>query len=71
MTVQDLEWESGVKLLDFQVLDEGQPADASLRVRVRLTTEGGRGKAKATEKTVSYLVGTSPSVTVFRDMLRR
>jgi hypothetical protein len=71
MTVQDLEWESGVKLIDYQVLDDGQTADANLRVRVKLTTEGGKGKAKTTGKTVSYLVGTSPSVTVFRDILRR
>ena len=28
-------------------------------------------KDKTTEKTVWYLVGTSPSVTVFRDMFRR
>jgi hypothetical protein len=71
MTVQDFDWESGIKLLDYQILDDGQPADANLRVRVKLTMSGGKGKAKSTEKTVSYLVGTSPSVTVFRDMLRR
>src|SRR4051812_11156569 len=71
MTVQDLEWESGVKLVEYQVLGEGEPADANLRVRVKLTTESGKGKSKTAEKTVSYLVGTSPSVTVFRDMLRR
>jgi hypothetical protein len=71
MTVQDFEWESGVRLLEYEVLDEGQPADANLRVRVKLTTEGGKGRAKTTEKSVNYLVGTSPSVTVFRDMLRR
>jgi hypothetical protein len=71
MTVQDLEWESGARLIDYQILGEGEPAGANLRVRVKVTTEGGKGKSKSTEKTVNYLVGTSPSVTVFRDMLRR
>src|SRR5437763_4708754 len=28
MTVQDLEWEGGAKLVDYQIVDDGQPADA-------------------------------------------
>jgi hypothetical protein len=71
MTVQDFDWEGGTKLVDYQILDDGQPVDANLRVKVKLTTTGGRDKARTVEKTVTYLVGTSPSVTVFRDMLRR
>jgi hypothetical protein len=71
MTVQDLEWEGGAKLVDYQIMDDGQTADANLRVKVRLTTSGAKAGSKSTEKTVSYLVTTSPSVTVFRDMLRR
>ena len=71
MTVQDLEWEGGAKLIDYQILDDGQPADANLRVKVKLTTSSAKAGGKNTEKTVSYLVTTSPSVTVFRDMLRR
>jgi hypothetical protein len=71
MTVQDFDWAAGSKLIDYQILDDGQPADANLRVKVKLTTSGGQGKTKTAEKTVTYLVGTSPSVTVFRDMLRR
>jgi hypothetical protein len=38
---------------------------------LKLTLAGNQGKGKKVEKTVYYLVGTSPSVTVFRDMLRR
>jgi hypothetical protein len=71
MTVQDLEWEGGAKLIDYQILDDGQQADANLRVKVKLTTSGAKGGSKNSEKTVNYLVTTSPSVTVFRDMLRR
>jgi hypothetical protein len=68
MTVQDLEWQSGAKLVDYEVLGDGDPADANLRVKVKLTLAG---KGKNTEKTVNYLVTTSPAVTVFRDAMRR
>ena len=46
MTVQDLDWEGGAKLLDYQIVDDGQPADANLRVKVRLTTSGARAGGK-------------------------
>ncbi|APW63951.1 hypothetical protein [Paludisphaera borealis] len=68
MTVQDLEWQSGAKLVDYEVLGDGEPADANLRVKVKLTLAG---KGKNAEKTVNYLVTTSPAVTVFRDAMRR
>ncbi len=68
MTVQDFDWASGAKLIDYEIFDDGKAYDANLRVQVKLSL-GGPGKA--TEKKVWYLVGTSPSVTVFRDALRR
>ncbi len=71
MTVQDFDWASGTKLLDYQVLDEGQARGANLSVKVKLTLAPSQGKGKNVEKAVYYLVGTSPSVTVFRDMLKR
>jgi hypothetical protein len=75
MVVQDLEWGSGAKLLDYQLVDDGKAYDANLRVQVKLSLAGGRGKAAPatdkTEKKVWYVVGTSPKVTVFRDMLRK
>jgi hypothetical protein len=72
MTVQDFDWEAGARLIDYRVVDDGQAADANLRVQVQLTLNGpGPDRGKTTEKTVWYLVGTSPSVTVFRDMFRR
>ena len=75
MIVQDFEWESGAKLLDYQLVDDGKAYDANLRVQVKLKLAEGKGKAAAagedSEKTVWYLVGTSPKVTVFRDMLRK
>ena len=72
MTVQDFDWAAGAKLIDYQVIDDGKAYDANLRVQVKLTLSNpGKDKGKAAEKTVWYVVGTSPSVTVFRDMLRR
>ena len=74
IVVQDFEWDSGAKLLEYQLVDDGKAVDANLRVQVKLTLAGGGGKAptgKNSEKTVWYLVGTSPKVTVFRDMLRK
>ena len=71
MTIQDFEWQRGAKLLDYKLLGDGQARDANLSIQVKLTLAPATGKSKNLEKTVYYLVGTSPSVTVFRDMLRR
>jgi hypothetical protein len=74
MTIQDFDWAGGARLVDYQIIDNGQAYDANLRVRVKLVLDGAasaKKTGKAVEKTVWYLVGTSPSVTVFRDSLRR
>ncbi|HZW34477.1 MAG TPA: hypothetical protein VFF52_27380 [Isosphaeraceae bacterium] len=73
MTIQDFDWASGAKLIDYQLVDDGKAYDSNLRIQVKLTLDGGRGRGKGTttEKKVWYLVGTSPAVTVFRDLLRR
>ena len=42
MIVQDFEWESGAKLLDYQLVDDGKAYDANLRVQVKLTLAGCR-----------------------------
>jgi hypothetical protein len=73
MIVQDFEWAAGTKLVDYQIIDDGKAEDANLRVQVKLALNAVQGKTagKSAEKKVWYLVGTSPKVTVFRDMLRR
>jgi hypothetical protein len=70
MTAQDFEWTSGSKLVEYQILDEGKEEGTNLRVQVKITLIQ-PGKIKAVEKKASYVVGTSPSVTVFRDIMRR
>jgi hypothetical protein len=71
MTVQDFDWMAGAKLLDYQIQGDGEAKDANLSIKVKLTLDGVQGKSKKAEKTVSYLVTTSPSTTVFRDTLKR
>jgi hypothetical protein len=70
MIAQDFEWSSGAKLLDYRMVDDGKEESANLRVQVKLTLAAD-GKKKPIEKTATYVVGTSPSVTVFRDIMKR
>ena len=72
MVAQDFEWVQGAKLIDYQVVDDGKEEGANLRVQVKLTLANpGKDKGKPVEKKASYVVGTSPSLTVFRDIMRR
>lgn len=68
ITVQDMDWSSGAQLVAFEVLEGADPVDANLVARVKLKLRAPAGGE--TEKTATYLVGTSPVLTVFRDMFR-
>lgn len=70
ITVQDFDWMNGLTLVDYRIIDDGKPLDANLSVPVKLTLTGGPAKKKPRDKTVYYLVGTSPETTVFRDMFK-
>ena len=65
IVAQDMDWLAGAKLLDYRVKGEGTPMDSNLRVPVQLTLKSRDGKDVT--KTVTYLVTTSPAVTVFRN----
>jgi len=67
VVVQDFDWQGGARLVDYQVLGDGDCMDANLRCPVRLTLRDARGQAA--QKEVVYLVGTSPQLTVFREVL--
>jgi hypothetical protein len=75
MTVQDFEWDTGAKLIDYQLLGDGWADGPNLRIEVKITITGepvkGKNEAKPAEKKASFVVGTSPRLTVFRDMMRR
>lgn len=66
--VQDIDWTSGAKLVKYELSGDGTEADGSLLTQVKLTLQSSRGGPK--EKTVTYIVGTSPGLTVLRDILR-
>lgn len=66
IVVQDMDWKAGTKLHAFEILGEGNAVDANLYCKVKLQVESpGKGKS---EKTVTYLIGTSPVLTVFRSV---
>jgi hypothetical protein len=64
IVAQDFDWMGGHRLLAYEVTGAGQD-DANLRIPVRMTIRTTQGKELS--KNVSYVVGTSPSLTVFRD----
>jgi hypothetical protein len=66
ITAQDLDWITGAKLVEFKVEGDGNTIGSNLRVPVRLDVKTKDGKVVT--KNVNYLVGTSPAVTVFRDI---
>ena len=68
VVVQDMDWSGGAKLKEFEILGAGEPRDANLYCQVKLVLEGaGRG---VQPRTVTYVVGTDPVLTVFRDMFQ-
>lgn len=62
--VQDFDWMSGAKLLDYTILPDDKEIDANLEANVKLKLKDKAGAES--EKTVIYLVGTAPKMTVFR-----
>ncbi len=66
IVAQDFDWMAGAKLEGYTLLDDGRAEDANLRVRVQLAVRPAQGVAA--KKTVSYVVGTDPKLTVFRAM---
>lgn len=64
VVVQDMDWKSGAALQSFEINGEGEAIDANLHCQVKLKLLL-PNKTKS-EKTVTYLVGTSPVTTVFR-----
>lgn len=66
IVAQDMDWEAGAALIKFDVLDDGQDGSVNLRVPVELTIKDKAGKE--VKKKVKYMIGTSPVITVFREI---
>ncbi len=67
ITVQDFDWQSGLQLIDFETLGNDRRDDANLHCPVRLKLRDSAGNEM--EKRVTYVIGTSPVITVFREMM--
>lgn len=65
ITVQDLDWMGGSRLMSYEVVGEGTTDDANLRIPVKLTLQTPDGKE--VKKNVSYVVGTGKALTMFRE----
>jgi hypothetical protein len=65
IVVQDVDWSMGKKLVGYEIVSD-KAIDSNLHCEVKLTIEEG-GEQKT--QTVTYLVGTSPVLTVFRKIL--
>lgn len=68
VVVQDLEWSGGAQLVSFQIQGEGEPRDANLYCKVQIVTSN--GGQTSPPRIVTYVVGTDPVLTVFRDMFQ-
>lgn len=66
IVVQDMDWESGLQLVEYEVLGPGTAEDANLLCPVKLVLRSSDGET--TTKEVTYIVGTSPRLTVFRKL---
>jgi hypothetical protein len=66
ITAQDLDWLGGATLVDYEVTGDGKSVEANLYVPVTLTLTTAKGK-EVTKK-VTYIVSTSPYLSVFRTL---
>lgn len=64
MVGKDSDWDQGRKLLSFEILPEQRTDGANMFFQVRRKVKTPKGAELDQE--VSYVVGTSPVVTVFR-----
>ena len=63
VVIQDFDWKGGAQLTSYEILTS-EAIDANLHCQVKLSLNSPTGAES--EKTVTYLVSTSPVLTVFR-----
>ena len=68
IVVQEALWSQGRQLEHYELLGEGREEDANLFCEVELTLVDAAGDPPQ-KKTVTYVVGTAPVLTVFRAIL--
>lgn len=68
IVVQEAQWTNGAKLQEFQLIGDGRAEDANWYCEVQLTLMKAGG-SEPIKKTVTYVVGTDPVLTVFHAIL--
>jgi len=64
ITAADPKWQSGHRLLRYEIADKDQPVGGDLRCRVVLVLQGPDGKQ--TEEKAVFSVSTAPALVVVR-----
>ena len=67
ITVQDMDWLAGIKLVTYEFSGNERLDAANLHCSVKLLLRDAEGRE--TEKDVTYVIGTDPVTTVFREMM--
>lgn len=67
ITVGDPDWESGSKLLTYEIMGEETSDGRNMHLQAHLTLQSPQGEA--VQQTVSFVVGTHPVITIFREDL--
>lgn len=65
IVARDEDWEGGAELVAYEVLPDERSDGTNLHIPTRLTLKKPKGKETKTD--VTYVVGTSPAVSVFRE----
>lgn len=68
IVVQEALWSDGRKLLAYELKDDGRVEDANWFCEVELTLEAVKG-TDPQKKSLTYVIGTDPVLTVFRAIL--
>lgn len=64
ITAGDPDWEAGAKLLSYKLVEMDKDDGANLHPTAELVLQTANGRRTAT---ITYIVGTSPVITVFRE----
>ena len=65
IVMNDVDWRAGSKLVSYKILDSGETVGSNMHTTVELVLNDKKKKPK--KQKVTYIVGTSPVVTIFRN----
>jgi hypothetical protein len=66
ITAQDMDWKAGYALVAYEIRGDEREDAANLHCPVQLTLRDQQGRE--VKKQVTYVIGTDPVITVFREM---